>query len=319
MPETIPVRSPAYTALLARMQRGGMVLLDGGVGTEIQRLGAPMSTALWCAEANLTHPANVREAHRLYLDAGAEVVTANTFASSPLLLEHFGRLEEMERIDAIALAIAREAALADPRATDLVIAGSMSTMRPTVPGSDRTQADHGWSEAAARLLFSRKAASLRAAGADFIMMEMMRDLDYSLWACEAALASGLPVWIGLSVERAPDGRLVGFGRPDADLGPVAAGLAALKPDAMAIMHSSLDDTPAALEVLRSHWRGPLAAYPECGHFAAPDWQFVDVAPDDYARRSGEWRRLGATALGGCCGVGPAHIARLRREHPKDAR
>ena len=77
--------------------------------------------------------------------------------------------------------------------------------------------------------------------------------------------------------------------------------------------------PAALEVLRRHWRGPLAAYPECGHFAAPDWQFVDVAPDEYARRSGEWRRLGATALGGCCGVGPAHIARLRREHPKDAR
>jgi homocysteine S-methyltransferase len=145
------------------------------------------------------------------------------------------------------------------------------------------------------------------------MMEMMRDLDYSLWACEAALASGLPVWIGLSVERAPQGRLVGFGRPDADLEPVAAGLAALKPDAMAIMHSSLDDTPPALEVLRRHWQGPLAAYPECGHYAAPDWQFVDVAPDEYARRSAEWRRLGATALGGCCGVGPAHIARLGQE------
>ena len=314
----MPVRSPAYTALLARMQRGGMVLLDGGVGTEIQRLGTPMSTALWCAEANLTHPRNVREAHRLYLAAGAEIVTANTFASSPLLLEHVGRLEEMERIDAIALAIAREAALADPRAVDLVIAGSMSTMRPTVPGSDRTQVDNGWSEAAARVLFARKAASLRAGGADFIMMEMMRDLDYSLWACEAALASGLPVWIGLSVERAADGRLVGFGRPDADLEPVVVGLAALKPDAMAIMHSSLDDTPAALEVLRRHWRGPLAAYPECGHFAAPDWQFVDVAPDEYARRSGEWRQLGATALGGCCGVGPAHIARLRQEHQRDA-
>ena len=314
----MPVRSPAYTALLARMQRGGMVLLDGGVGTEIQRLGTPMSTALWCAEANLTHPRNVREAHRLYLAAGAEIVTANTFASSPLLLEHFGRLEEIERIDAIALAIAREAALADPRAVDLVIAGSRSTLRPPVPGSDRTQVDNGWSEAAARVLVARKAASLRAGGADFIMMEMMRDLDYSLWACEAALASGLPVWIGLSVERAADGRLVGFGRPDADLEPVVVGLAALKPDAMAIMHSSLDDTPAALEVLRRHWRGPLAAYPECGHFAAPDWQFVDVAPDEYARRSGEWRQLGATALGGCCGVGPAHIARLRQEHQRDA-
>lgn len=303
--------TPGYADLLRRMRDGEAVLLDGGVGTEIQRQGAPMSTALWCAEANLSHPHIVRDVHRTYLAAGAEVVTANTFASSPLLLEHFGRLDEMERIDAVALRVAREAAAG----SGAVIAGSMSTMRPTVPGSDRTQLDHGWSEDAARTLFTRKAASLRDGGAEFIVMEMMRDLDYSLWACEAALASGLPVWIGLSVERSTDGRLVGFGRPDSDLGPVAAGLAALQPDVMAIMHTSVDDTLPALEVLRRHWSGPTAAYPECGRYEAPDWKFIGVAPpDEYAALSREWRRLGAHALGGCCGVGPEHIARLREEH-----
>jgi S-methylmethionine-dependent homocysteine/selenocysteine methylase len=303
--------TPGYADLLRRMRDGEAVLLDGGVGTEIQRQGAPMSTALWCAEANLSHPHIVRDVHRTYLAAGAEVVTANTFASSPLLLEHFGRLDEMERIDAVALGVAREAAAG----SGAVIAGSMSTMRPTVPGSDRTQLDHGWSEDAARALFTRKAASLRDGGAEFIIMEMMRDLDYSRWACEEALASGLPVWIGLSVERASDGRLVGFGRQDCELGPVAAGLAALQPDVMAIMHTSVDDTLPALEVLRSHWSGPTAAYPECGRYEAPDWKFIGVAPpDEYAALSREWRRLGAHALGGCCGVGPEHIARLREEH-----
>ncbi|MFM7797808.1 MAG: homocysteine S-methyltransferase family protein [Planctomycetota bacterium] len=303
--------TPAYTALLQRLRDGEVVLLDGGVGTEIQRQGAPMSTELWCAEANLDHPDIVRAVHRDYLAAGAEVVTANTFASSPLLLEHFGRLDEMERIDAIALAVAREAA-ADRGA---VVAGSMSTMRPTVPGSDRTQSGQSWTEHAARALFARKAASLRAGGAEFIVMEMMRDLDYSLWACEAALASGLPVWIGISVERRADGRLVGFGRPDSELEPVSAGLAALQPDVLAIMHTSVDDTLPALEVLRRHWSGPTAAYPECGRYEAPDWQFIGIAPpDEYAALSLEWRRLGAHALGGCCGVGPAHIARLREEH-----
>ena len=238
---------------------------------------------------------------------------ANTFASSPLVLEHFGRLDEMERIDAIALGLAREAA-AD---TGAVVAGSMSTMRPTVPGSDRTQLDHGWTEDAARALFARKAASLRSGGAEFIIMEMMRDLDYSRWACEAAIASGLPVWIGLSVERGTDGRLVGFGRPDSALEPVAAGLAALQPDLMAIMHTSVDDTLPALETLRRHWSGPVAAYPECGRYEAPDWKFIGVAPpDEYAALSRQWRRLGAHALGGCCGVGPEHIASLRREHPR---
>jgi len=306
------VSTPGYTEFLRRLRDDKVVLLDGGVGTEIQRQGAPMSTALWCAEANLTHPQIVRDVHRAYLAAGAEVVTANTFASSPLLLKFFGRLDEMERIDAIALAEARTAAAG----TGAVVAGSMSTMRPTVPGSDRTQFNHDWTEDESRALFARKAASLREGGAEFILMEMMRDLDYSLWACEAALASGLPVWIGLSVERSAEGRLVGFGRPDSDLEAVAAGLAALQPDAMAIMHTSVDDTLPALEVLRRHWSGPTAAYPECGRYEAPDWKFIGVAPpDEYATLSREWRRLGAHALGGCCGVGPEHIARLRREHP----
>ncbi|MBM4239961.1 MAG: homocysteine S-methyltransferase family protein, partial [Gammaproteobacteria bacterium] len=193
----------AYTTLLARLQRGEAVLLDGGVGTEIQRQGAPMSTALWCAEANLTHPEIVRAVHDRYLDAGAEIITANTFASSPLLLDHFGRLNDLERIDALAISLAREAAASHlaKRGSEIVVAGSMSTMRPTVPGSDRTQTSSSWSEPTARALLARKAESLRAGGCDLILMEMMRDLDYSLWACEAALASGLPVWIGISVER----------------------------------------------------------------------------------------------------------------------
>ena len=313
------MRTPAYTALLERLRNGEAVLLDGGVGTEIQRQGAPMSTELWCAEVNLTHPQVVRAVHGEYLAAGAEIITANTFASSPLLLDHFGRLNEMERMDAAAITLAREAA--SRHGTDggrnVVIAGSMSTMRPTVPGSDRTQTGSSWDEKTARALFARKAAGLRAGGCEIILMEMMRDLDYSLWACEAALASGLPVWIGLSVERRQDGRLRGFGRPDTDLDTVAAGLAALQPDAMAIMHTSIDDTTDALTVLRRHWSGPTGVYPECGRYAAPDWQFVDVAPPaDYARQSHEWRGMGAHALGGCCGVGPAHIAALHREHAK---
>jgi len=307
----------AYTTLLARLQRGEAVLLDGGVGTEIQRQGAPMSTALWCAEANLTHPEIVRAVHDRYLDAGAEIITANTFASSPLLLDHFGRLNDLERIDALAISLAREAAASHlaKRGSEIVVAGSMSTMRPTVPGSDRTQTSSSWSEPTARALLARKAESLRAGGCDLILMEMMRDLDYSLWACEAALASGLPVWIGLSVERGTDGKLHGFGRPDTDLAPVAAGLAALKPDVMAIMHTSLDDTTPALAILRDHWTGPIAVYPECGRYAAPNWQFIGVAtPEDYAQESRGWRALGAHALGGCCGVGPEHVAALHAAH-----
>ena len=75
-----------------------------------------------------------------------------------------------------------------------------------------------WPEAEARRLFAAKAAGLGRAGVDVIAMEMMRDGDYSVWATEAAAATGLPVWIGIAVEEDDDDGsqvwLVGFGRPN---------------------------------------------------------------------------------------------------------
>jgi S-methylmethionine-dependent homocysteine/selenocysteine methylase len=154
---------------------------------------------------------------------------------------------------------------------------------------------------------------LKSLGVDLLMMEMMRDTDYALWACEAAFETGLPVWIGISVERA-NGALVGFGRPDQRFEDIAKTLAALKPEVISIMHSSPNDTDEALVVLRKYWSGPIGTYPECGYFKAPDWQFVDViTPADLVAKSQEWQRLGATIFGGCCGLGPDHIHALALE------
>ncbi len=81
----------------------------------------------------------------------------------------------------------------------------------------------------ARELFRRKVEGLAAAKADLIMMEMMRDTDYSVYATEAAIATGLPVWVGISVERRADGKLAGFGREDQLLEDTAKRLAATRP------------------------------------------------------------------------------------------
>src|SRR4051794_9031976 len=186
-----------------------MIILDGGTGTLIQALGAPMDAETWGADANLTHPDIVRAAHREYLAAGAQVLIANTYATSPLLFNHLGRDDDVPRIDAAAVRLAREASDGS-----VPVAGSFSVMRPGIPGSDRSDLLHEWTEADARRLFAAKAAGLVAAGADIIAMEMMRDADYSLWATEAAMATGLPVWVGIAVEDDGQGRLHGFGRPN---------------------------------------------------------------------------------------------------------
>ena len=295
-----------YDLIRAKLARGETIILDGGTGTDIQRRGAAMSGDTWCADANLTSPDIVRDVHKDYVACGADIITANPFATSPLLFSHIGRAADVNRIDAIAVKLAQEAVAG----TNVCVAGSMSTMRPMQTGSDRNNLAHEWSEADARALFRMKANGLKAAGVDLIMMEMMRDTDYSLWASEAAMETGLPVWIGISVERA-DGELKGFGRNDQRLADVAPALAALEPAAMSIMHTSPNETDEALTMLRQYYAGPIGAYPECGYFKAPNWVFVDtIAPDDLAAKCRDWQALGATFFGGCCGIGPEHIGCL---------
>jgi len=295
-----------YDLIRAKLAKGEAIILDGGTGTDIQRRGVPMSSSTWCAEANVSHPEVVRAVHEDYIRAGADVIIANTFATSALLFNALGRDDELLTIDRAAVAIAKEAA----KGHQVAVAGSMSTMRPVVPGSDRTLKQREWPEAQARALFRRKADNLAAAGADFIMMEMMRDRDYSVWASEAAMATGLPVWIGISVERLGS-RLTGFGREDQPLDDVARTLSGLKPEVISIMHTSPNDTDEAIDILRRHWKGPIGAYPESGYFKMPEWTFVDIIPpEELVKRSKAWKHQGVTAFGGCCGLGPDHIKAL---------
>lgn len=299
-----------YKVIQDKLDKGQTIILDGGTGTDIQRRGAPMSGDTWCAEVNLTHPDIVRAVHEDYIRVGTDIITANTFASSALSFNHYGRDDDLLKIDQAAVAIARQAAAGKP----VAVAGSVSTMRPVAPGTDRTLKEREWPEVEARALFKRKVENLVAAGVDLLMMEMMRDVDYSVYATEAAIATGLPVWVGLSVERREDGRLSGFGREDQLLENFAERLAATGPVVMNIMHTSSNDTDEALDTLRKYWNGPVGVYPECGYFKSPDWQFVDViAPEDLVGKSLEWQIKGANIFGGCCGIGPDHIAALAKK------
>ena len=296
-----------YDRIAEKLERGAIIILDGGTGTDIQRRGAPMSGATWCAEVNLTHPQIVRAAHEDYISAGAEIITANTFASSALLFNALERDDDLVAIDRAAVSIARAAAAG----AAIAVAGSMSTMRPVVQGSDRTDLSRQWPEAEARRLFRRKAENLAECGVDLIMMEMMRDGDYAFWATDEAMKTGLPVWVGISAERRKDGALQGFGRPDWLLDDIASRLASLSPAAVTVMHTSPNDTGEALEITRRYWKGSLGAYPESGYFKMPDWQFIDViSPSDLVARSREWQAGGATIFGGCCGIGAEHIRAL---------
>jgi S-methylmethionine-dependent homocysteine/selenocysteine methylase len=302
----------SYDIIRRKLAAGETIILDGGTGTDIQRRGAPMSGETWCADVNLTHGDIVKEVHLDYMAQGADIVTANTYATSALNFAHIGRVDDVNKIDAVAIAIAKAAV----EGSDVCVAGSMSTMRPMQLGTDRNDLAVEWPDDEARALFTMKAKGLKDGGVNLIMMEMMRDADYAVLACEAALATGLPVWIGIAVEKREDGQLTGFGRPDQLLTDIAPALAALKPDVICIMHSSPEDTGPAIEILKKSWSGPIGTYPESGYFKSPDWVFTEIAPDDLVTAAKVWQQQGVTIFGGCCGIGPSHIAALKGEFAK---
>jgi len=85
---------------------------------------------------------------------------------------------------------------------------------------------------------------------------------------------------------------------------------------VSIMHTLTEDTPLALRGVIEHWPGPVGAYPHSGEFVMPNWQFVDmISPEDFAAEARRWSEMGASLIGGCCGIGPEHIRLLKERLP----
>ena len=231
-----------YAFVEQKLMAGDIIILDGGTGTDIQRRGVPMDRETWCAEANLTHPDVVRAVHCDYIRAGAEMITANTFATSAAALQCAAARPDIARIDRAAVRLAREAVEEAADGARSPVAGSFSTMRPVVAARRPHGQVEGVDAKEAEPLLHAKAEDLAEAGCDLIIMEMMRDVDYSLWATEAAVATGLPVWVGISVERRDDRRLAGFGRGEWIIEDIVATLMATGAKACRVMHTAPDDT-----------------------------------------------------------------------------
>ena len=303
----------SYDRLKSRLEAGEVILLDGGTGTELQRRGATMDPDAWCGPATLEHDRLLTEIHADYIAAGAEVITANTFASSRLMLSRTGFADRIEEINRRAVEAALRARDTAPGGDRVVVAGSLSHMVPLYEGTDIADPALAPSDADTAAAFDELARILAESGCDLILLEMMYCPRRIRMALDAALGTGLPVWFGFSVRRAPDGRVLSF-CPHADL--ALDEITALIPgriDAAGVMHSGAELTAEALRSVRAHYDGPLMAYPDSGHFEMPDWQFVDViAPERFEALCADWIRSGVQVIGGCCGLTIAHIEAARR-------
>jgi homocysteine S-methyltransferase len=153
---------------------------------------------------------------------------------------------------------------------------------------------------------------LHAAGVDALAIEMCERIEFSIATVEAAMETGLPLWIGVSARCHEDAdEIATFDYADRNLDELVRALSKYPAMAMNIMHTPVPDIAEALGVIRQHWNGPVGVYPESGFFSMPNWQFVDViAPQALAEAARGWVRDGVRMVGGCCGLGPEHITAL---------
>ena len=300
-----------YSALKQRLDHGGIVILDGGTGTELERRGVPMDQHAWCGPATLDHLDTLEAVHLDYIKAGADVITANTYASSRLMLGPAGLGDHVVTINQAAIETAHRARAASGR-PDILVAGSLSHMIPVVGGTAKPDLSQ-LPEPAAMITAFREMASIHVDGnCDLILLEMMYDPDRMPLALEAATQTGLPVWAGLSARRGEDGRILGFS-PERDIPfeETVQVLADFDVAAAGIMHSPSNLIGEAVAILHDAFDGPLIAYPDSGYFKMPHWQFDDIIPPaDLREFADQWVETGVQVLGGCCGLSPAHISAI---------
>jgi S-methylmethionine-dependent homocysteine/selenocysteine methylase len=283
-----------------------ITLLDGGMGQELLARSGDDPTPLWATRVMLDHPGLVRDIHADYFAAGATIATTNTYAIHHDRLARFDLDHMFHALHLRALAEAHEA-----RATHGAgrIAGSLGPLQ----ASYRPDLTEPVAEAAPKYA---EIARIFAPHVDLILIETASSIAAAEGAVIGAQAAGRPVWLSVSVDD-HDGSKLRSGEPVTDLvrllhHPIEALLANCSvPEAMA-------DALAALKPLGR----PFGAYANgfthiSGNFLkdAPTVKELthrhDLTPEKYADFAMSWIAQGATIVGGCCEVGPAHIRHLR--------
>jgi len=263
-----------------------------------------LSTRCWSAEANLEQQDLLYEIHSDYIDAGAGIITANTFATARFVLVSASLESRFDEINRGAITAARRAAESAER--DIIVAASLSCLPPAFNNAAYPDPDTEYRA------YDELCTFFAQHGVDLILLEMMQDTVHAPLACRAASASGLPFWIGVSCRFASTASdLVAFDTPDQGFAEVLDCLLPFDPEGVAIMHAPLSAVGPAIDELTRHWDGATGAYAEIPYSHDPENQNGhSVSPEDYASKAAGWQAQGVSLLGGCCGTTPRHIAAL---------
>ena len=284
-----------------------ITLLDGGMGQElIARAGK--ATGLWSVQALLDQPELVREVHDEYFAAGAQVATTNTYSVLPDRLEKEGLGDHLHRLSDLACRMAVEAR--DAHGSGMV-AGSLGPIGFSYQPDKAPPAERA-AEVYADL------AQAHAKFVDVHVLETMSSVDQARGGLMGCAVTDKPVWVAVSVDD-NNGTRLRSGEPVVD---VLTLLAEYKPAALFINCSLPEAVSQAIPLIAGQGV-PVGAYANGFTGISDSFDHIgstvdvlkartDLGPNQYADFAQGWVDAGATLIGGCCEVGPAHIAAMSR-------
>jgi S-methylmethionine-dependent homocysteine/selenocysteine methylase len=293
-----------------------LLILDGGTGRELARSGAPFRQPEWSALALIEGPQFVSAVHRAYVAAGADVITTNSYAIVPFHIGEARFAADGAALAALAGRLAREVA-DDTLAVSgrrVHVAGSLppvcGSYRPDLVDLDRARpvlevlvsalaprVDHWLAETLSSLAEARLAATLTAPTGKQIWLSFTLEDEKPTTA--PALRSGETVAEAarLATELGAAALLFNCSQPEVMEAAVRAAQAQLGPDSAIRVGVYANAFP------------PMAADAEANAGLSPIR--ADLTPEGYGHFAAAWHGAGASILGGCCGIGPEHIAALR--------
>jgi methionine synthase I (cobalamin-dependent) len=284
------------------LSQPGKLILDGATGTELHRRGVDTGLPLWSANALLNDKDSniLRQIHVDYLNAGADIITTNTFRTHRRALAPSLHADDALALTRRAVEVARGAIESVNPASPKFIAGSISTLedcyRPDlVPSDDELRAEH-----------SERVHHLIECGVDLILIETINTIREALMIAKLATITGTPVVVSFVCNK--DGKLLsGESLTDATLELLPLGISAIG--------VNCGPTPNLMKPLTELQRScgndfPLIAYGNIG-YADDEVGWVNTDSEDpkaYCAHAADWP---AKIVGGCCGTTPEHIQLLR--------
>jgi homocysteine S-methyltransferase len=281
---------------LADALSAGVVVLDGGLATELERRGHDLSSALWSAQLLVDRPAEITAAHRSFREAGAQVATT---ASYQACLDGFARAGV-----AGPAMLRRSVTLAqEAMGGDGWVAGSVGPYGAVLADGSEYRGDYGLSVRQLRRFHRPRLEILAEAGADVLALETVPCLT----EVEALLGEldvlRVPAWLSLTCA----GDRTRAGEPAAAAFAMAADAASLI--AVGVNCTDPDDLAALIPVAARSGL-PVVAYPNSGERWDAERRAWTGSRHFRAEDVRGWVAAGARLVGGCCRVGPDQIAAI---------